>query len=108
MNSYSRLGEVWIGLADVRQRAGAGVLLDRNQAIVNVLAIAIDEHQFSQIVRATLDGRGFDLIQLEDPEPLAQRAEQFIVAEELLRLAEEVRRTGLPQFGTFHTWVSDE
>ena len=100
--------EVWIGLAKVRQRPGAGVLMDRNEAFVNVLACANDEAGFQGTVEQGLSYIGFDLVELEDSEPLHQRQENYVVDEELLALADEVRSSGSPRFGSFHTWVSDE
>jgi hypothetical protein len=100
--------EVWIGLAEARQRPGAGVLLDRNEAAVNVLANASDVTEFRQAVYKALDELGFDLVDLEDPAPLRARRAQFEVSSDLIALGEEVRRDGSTRFGTFHTWVSDK
>lgn len=100
--------EVWIGLADVRQRPGASMLMDRNEAVVNVVAMANTVLAFKQAIETALTDIGFDLIDLEDPEPLRVRQEQFEVSEELLRLAGDTRRDGIARFGDFHTWVSDE
>lgn len=67
--------EVWIGLVEIRQRPGAGVLLDSNDALVNTLAIArdIDEHATS--VRHAFDSLGFVVKGIEDPEPLSKYTE---------------------------------
>jgi hypothetical protein len=100
--------EVWIGLAEVQQRPGAGVLMDRTAAFVNVLAVARDEATFREAVAAALGNVGFDCIELEDPEPLRLRVAHFEVAQELLSLAHEVRATGEPRFGTFNTWISED
>ena len=100
--------EVWIGLAEVRQRPGAGVLMDRNEAFVNVLALAQDEATFHSAAAATLDTLGFDCVDLEDPEPLRLRVAQYVVDEKLIALAQEVRATGETRLGTFNTWVSDD
>lgn len=99
--------ELWIGLAEVRQRAGASVLLDRNQAFVNALAPASDLDSFRLAVERGLDEMGFDLIALEDAESLRARQVSFQVAEDLLQLAAEVEVTGATRFGTFHTWRSE-
>lgn len=100
--------EVWIGLAEVRQRPGAGVLLDRNAAAVNVLALAQEAQGFTAAATSALDKLGFDLVAMEDAEPLRVRLQTHSVDEALLALAEEVETTGDPQFGTFHTWVIDQ
>jgi hypothetical protein len=99
---------VWIGLAEVHQRPGANVMLDRNEAVTNALALASTAADFALTVSRALDALGFDLVELEDPEPLAVRLAQFTVSEELLKLADVVRESGSPQFGKFHTWISNE
>lgn len=100
--------EVWIGLAEVRQRPGAGVLLDRNAAAVNVLALAADAQGFTAAATSALGKLGFDLVDMEDAEPLRLRVQKYSVDEALLTLAKDVERTRRPMFGTFHTWISDE
>lgn len=100
--------EVWIGLVEIRQCPGAGVLLDRNEAVTNVLALANNEACFRQAVTEAFSRLGFDVVDLEDPEPLAQRLEAFTVSDDLLRLAQEVRLTSMPRFGTFNTWRAAE
>ena len=102
-----RRDEVWIGLAEVRQRPGASVLMDRNEAFTNVLALADSGTGFTEAVRRALDQMGFDLVELEDPEPLRQRQQKFTVADELLSLAQCVKASGRTAFGTWHTWTSD-
>jgi hypothetical protein len=99
---------VWIGLAELRQRAGAGVLLDRNNAFTNVLALAQNVDGFRDAVARALAEEGFDLVDLEDAEPLHLRLMTHSVDEELLKLASEVQRTGQPLFGRLHTWISDD
>lgn len=84
------------------------MLLDRNAAAVNVLALAQDAQGFTAAASGALDELGFDLVAVEDPEPLRMRLQAFTVDEGLLALAREVETTGRPKFGTFHTWVSDE
>jgi hypothetical protein len=99
--------ELWIGLAEVRQRAGAGILLDRNQAYVNVLAPARDVDGFRLAVERALDEMGFDLIEFEDAESFRARQASFRMGEDLLRLAAEADATGATRLGTFHTWRSE-
>lgn len=100
--------QVWIGLAEVRQRPGAQVLMDRNHAVVNVLALSRDEREFRATVASALSAAGFDLVDLEDPESLQVRRSRYMVDDGLLLLADRVLSTGTPQFGNFHTWVADE
>lgn len=100
--------EVWIGLAEVRQRPGAGSMLDRNEAVTNVLALATSEEAFRTAASIALSALGFDLVTLEEAEPLDVRRQAYVVSDELLLLAAEVRDTGTARFGKFHTWVSDD
>jgi hypothetical protein len=99
--------EVWIGLAEVHQRLGAGVLMDENDAYVQVLALASSPESFRAAVQVAINDLGFDLVDLEDSEPLADRLHSSTVHESLLVKAAEVRETGYPRFGTFSTWLSD-
>ena len=100
--------EVWIGLAEVVQRPGAGMLMDRNQAFVHVLAMARDEETFRRLAVVALGDLGFDCVEIEEPEPLEQRRAQYHVADDLLSLASEVRTTGKPLVGKLFTWVTND
>lgn len=99
---------MWIGLAEVHQRPGANVLLDRNDAFVNVLAQAYDRASFHRAIVSALHGIGFELIQLDDAEPLRVRLESYDLEDEVLQLAQEVKATGEPRLGQFHTWRSND
>lgn len=100
--------EVWIGLAEVEQMPGTGVLLDRNLAFVNVLSLAHDEHHFRSAVELGLEQLGFKLLELEDAEPFLVRAAAFQVGAALLGLADLVQRSGQIQLGEFFTWTSSD
>jgi hypothetical protein len=96
---------VWIGLGHVRQRPDAGVL-SRNEAMVNILALASDLEGFRDAAAGSLRDLGLDLIELSDAEPLWERQLEHEVLESLVALAEDVRQTGRTSFGDFHTWPS--
>jgi hypothetical protein len=100
--------QVWAGLASVHQHPGAGVLLDRNDAFVNAVALAHTAEEFTQFVRGALSQLGFELVDLEEIEPLALRRRSFRDSEEMERLVEMVQTSGTVEFGAFHTWVSDD
>jgi hypothetical protein len=100
--------EMWIGLANVHQRPGAGVLMDENDAYVQTLALASGRDAFYATVRSAVNDLGFDLVELEDFEPLVDRLRRTTVDESLLTKAAEVPETGYPRFGPFVTWLSDE
>ena len=82
--------------------------MDRNEAFVNVLALAAHERTFTTAVRSALAKLGFDMVGLEDAEPLRSRRENWTVDQQLVDLAEEVRATGEPRFGPFYTWIQDD
>lgn len=107
-DDFSRYERVWIGLAEVIQRPRAGVLLDRNLAYVNILAVAHGEDEYGREVTRALDALGFDLLSMADAEPLPSRMENGGLSAPLLALVEQVLLTGSPQFGTFHTWTGEE
>lgn len=107
-NDLSRYERVWIGLAEVIQRPRADVLLDRNLAYVNVLAFAHGEDEYRREATRVLNTLGFDLLSIADAESLSSRMENSGLSAPLLALAEQVLLTGSPQFGTFHTWTSEE
>jgi hypothetical protein len=100
--------QVWIGLASVHQRPGAGVLMDENDAFVQVLALASSPDEYRVAVGRAFDTMGFDLLELEDIEPLAERLRHSTVDESLIAKAGEVESTGFPRFGPFVTWASDQ
>jgi hypothetical protein len=99
--------DVWIGLATVEQRPGAGVLMDENKAFVHVLALASDEAEYRLVAVAALGDFGFDLVELEDIELLEHRLRSFSVDDSLLTKADEVRATGYLRFGPFITWTTE-
>ena len=106
--SDSSPNRVWIGLAEVAQRPGAGVLMDRNGAYVNVLAMATTASEFQVAAAAALAEIGFELLDLEEPEPLARRLEVSEVDANLIALAREVECSGKARFGPFHTWTAED
>jgi len=82
--------------------------MDRNDAFVNVLALASTQGEFADVVRDDLAQLGFDLVELEDTERLSERRKSFTVPEEINRLAGLTLATGKAQFDAFHTWASGD
>jgi hypothetical protein len=108
MHASEESKQVWIGLAHIRQRPGAGVLMDENEAWVQILAMGASAAEYRAAAVDALDHLGFDLQQLEDVDPLEQRLRSFAVDESLIIKAAEVRETGFARFGPFVTWVSND
>jgi hypothetical protein len=102
------IASVWIALAEVRQVAGAGVLLDRNEAFVNAMAMARSAEDFRERVQDALRPIGFDLLELSELETLDSRLQHSTLTASLNDLAESVRLSGEVGFGTFHTWTADD
>ena len=107
MSGTAQNGEVWVGLAEVIQRPGAGVLMDRSEAFVNVLILADSHEDYLTKTRAHLNELGFDLVEIEDVEPFSHRARFGELEHAFLSLANDAARTKLPQLGPFHTWTSE-
>jgi len=99
--------EVWIGLAQLSQRPGTGVLMDRNLAYATVLGLADSADTFQRVVAAAADRMGFDLLELEEEEPLRVRQLNYEVPEAALRLAAEVSDTREVRFSPLYTWTSE-
>ena len=95
-------------MAGVRPRPGNQLLGDSRGAYVNVLALANDEPQFVEKATLALSALGFDIFEVEDVEPLQDRATRVLIDDELIRLAEEVRASGETQLGTFHAFQADD
>ena len=82
--------------------------MDRNEAYVNVLAMARDAESFERGAVEALSELGFDCRALEDCEPIEERSAKFVVDEELLALAAEVHSTGKARIGRFYTWRTND
>jgi len=96
--------ELWIGLAKVEQSNHNGVLGDADEAYTNAIAIADGRANFRSSVREALAELGLRLKRLENAETLKARSSRYSVDPELRKIAEEVKRTKLVGFGTFHTF----
>ena len=81
--------------------------MDENKAFVQILALAIDDHDFRLAAAVALDDIGFDLVEIEDVDRLEDRLRAFTVDEQILVKADEVRTTGRPRFGPFVTWTTE-
>jgi hypothetical protein len=107
-NKDRAVREVWIGLVGVYARPGVDLLGDAHSAWVNILASAASGSEYRAAIKEALDHYGLDLRAIEDSEPLSVRLRRTAVDVELLRLADEVKSTGLARFGTFHTFAGED
>ena len=98
---------LWVALVLVRRMPGTNALMDRNEAYVNVAAYEASLEAFKQAVASAAKDFGFEVLEMEDAEPLAQRREAFQIPPEMEAIAEKAERTKEVVFGTFFTWVSE-
>ena len=100
--------EIWIGLVGVTPRPGNNLIGDAKGAYVNVLASAKSASEYTDKVERALDEVGLNLIEIENPEPLAERLSKWSVDEEIMMMAETVKKIDSVVFGTFYEYDSDD
>jgi hypothetical protein len=98
---------VWIGLVHIKPRTGNDTFDDALGAYVNALARVADIEGFRVKVRDCFDQQGFDLVELENAEPLRLRLARADVSADLLEAAQLTRHTGEVSWGVFHTYDSE-
>jgi hypothetical protein len=106
----SRLGcgmakQVWIGLVSVTPQPGNDMLGDAKGAFVNVLAFAENTNEYEGEARRALAELNLTAYEFEEVEAFSKRISKWTVDKELHVLADEVRKTGAPRFGTFHNYL---
>jgi hypothetical protein len=101
-------GELWIGLAEVTQTSNPGVLGASEGAFTNAIARAVSRNSFRSTVKDAVADLGLRLTRLESAETLTARLKEFSLDAELTKVAEEAKKTGRVEFGTFHAFGSNE
>lgn len=96
--------EVWIGLAGVKPGTGENILGEDKGGYVNILLKASSVEDYHAKVKQFLSENNLELQELEDVEKLSTRLDHHEIEEKLIYLAKVVKRTGVPQFGTLHTF----
>ncbi len=97
--------QVWIGLAGVKQQGTGESILEKDKGgYVNILLLANSIDDYRSKVIQFLSENNLELQELEDVEKLSIRLEYHEIEEKLIYLAEVVKKTGIPQFGTLHTF----
>lgn len=104
MNNQDREKELWIGIAKVRQTSRDGVLGDADQAYTNVIGLAKNKSDFRLQVKRAIEDLQLQLIRLEEAEPLNTHLENFTPHEDLLTLAENVKKDGQVAFDVFQAF----
>ena len=101
-------GELWIGLVKVGQTSGSGILGASDGAYTNAIAHAGSKSSFRFKVKLAVAELGLCLTRLESAETLDARLTQYSLDAELTKVADEARRTGSVEFGTFHAFGGNE
>ena len=103
-NMSSKNKELWIGGAHVKQPDRNGVLGDVDEAVVNVIALAVNKADFRRQIKKEVEELGLILIRVKEAEPLKLHLLKYSIHEDLSKLAEEVRHTGHLAFDVFCTF----
>jgi hypothetical protein len=98
--------ELWVGLVHVRALPAAEVD-EGDGAFVTVVAHARDAGEFEERAREAVASEGFDYLDAESVDPLAQRLESGRYAGELVELAVDAAAAGETAVGTFHVYPAD-
>lgn len=99
--------DIWIGLVGVTPQPENDLLGDAKGAYVNVLASATSASEYTDKVKRALHEAGLSLIEIENPEPLSERLSKWSVDEEIMTMAETVRRIDSVTFGTFYKYENE-
>src|SRR6476659_10260088 len=96
--------QVWIGVAGVVPRSGCELLSPDKGAYVNFLTLANSEAEYRAKVTGALLHYRLELLEFQDLRPLSKSDNS---SEEILLVAEQLKRHGNPQhvrYSTFHTF----
>lgn len=98
--------EIWIGLVEVRPRKNSGILGNVEGAIVNVITWALDAKEFQKKATELMNNLDFDLINVEDAEPVKDRLQkENSFSEEIEKIILETKTNpNAIRYATFHTW----
>jgi len=97
--------EVLIGLANVLDnKANSNLLKGSKGAYVNILCYALNDVEF--IIEATkaLNEIGLKLIDIEDIEPISERAKNYLIDDNLITLAKQTNEENRIMIGVLHTY----
>ena len=95
----------WIGLVEVFGPRNKTLSEEKPKgAFVNVIALACSEQEFFSRVREALEELGFDILDLEDVEPYAERTKKYKIDPKLKEMAAKIDSKNPIGFGTFHMY----
>lgn len=94
----------WIGLARVEPRAGNTTLGSAAGAVVPIVALAYSQDGFVARTVAILNECDFEVAEIEDIEPIAERLNRCDVASHIVELADSLTEDSPVAFGTFQVY----
>ena len=97
--------DIWIGLADAAPVEDDGEI---GGAFVHVLAPAEDVHDLRAAAAEALLEHGFEIVSLEDAEPVRDRVRTRSIATDLLELALDAALDGTARLSAFNTYPPDD
>lgn len=100
----SRPIQMWTALAHVMPREETDLLQGARGAFVNAIGPAQSSREFEKNLREVFAGLGFELIEIDDLEPLAVRESKREIPQELTEVAELSRATNQIHLGAFHAY----
>jgi hypothetical protein len=99
--------ETWIGLAHVKPRPGNKTLGNAIGAIAPVLALAFSTESFVSKAVKMLNICKFDVVEIEDIEPLQKRLKKCDVSSDIIALATSLNENCSVAFGSFHLYSEE-
>ncbi len=97
----------WIGLAHVRPRQENELLEGAIGAFVPIVALAMGIDDFISMATTLVNSYGFDVVVIEDIQPLEERLKNSEVEEGVIRLAEGLSETEPIAFDTFQAYDNE-
>ncbi|MBC8553902.1 MAG: hypothetical protein H8D23_30190 [Candidatus Brocadiales bacterium] len=95
--------KLWISLLEV-EALPENKVKDYKKAYVNGLIMAESAEEAVTLLKDSLNKMGWDLLSSEDTDEYEKRVLEYEVSPEIKEFAQIVYKTGMPQFGTFHSW----
>ncbi len=100
--------ELWLGLIEARPKSG-DILVDAKGAFVHIVTWASDAEEYRRNADLALGELGLFVVEIESPEPVAERRMKGVTLEEevedMIARARDIPNAII--YGTFHTWERD-
>ena len=96
--------QMWIGLVNVRPKAGNAALGNALGAFVASIALAKGPGDYGQKVTEVLNQYGFDIVHIDDVELFEDRMHKHLVTPNILQLAAGVTQENPVALADFHSY----